>query len=182
MPIPSTDACAYSIRAWLPLGESRVTQEQISFLESLYRKHYDLMYEVALRIVKNPAKASDVVSETFLILILKISAVMNHEDPVKWLFTVLKNTALSEYRKSKVRKEISLDDAMIRGTEQEMIPFSEMLPKGLTAEEREILTLRLGEDLDYAEIAKRLHATESACRMKFSRARKRCAELLEQDA
>ena len=56
------------------------------------------MFEVALRIVKNPVKASDVVSDTFLILILKISTVMDHEDPVKWLFTVLKNNALGEYR------------------------------------------------------------------------------------
>lgn len=139
------------------------------------------MFEVALRIVKNSVKASDVVSDTFLILILKIPTVMNHEDPVKWLFTVLKNNALGEYRKSKVRKEVSLDDAIIRGKEQELIPFSEMLPKGLTSEERDILILRLGEDLDYAEIAKRLHSTESACRMKFSRAKKRCAELMERD-
>ena len=158
-----------------------MTQEQISFFEGLYRKHYDLMFEVALRIVKNPVKASDVVSDTFLILILKISTVMNHEDPVKWLFTVLKNNALGEHRKSKVRKEVSLDDAIIRGKEQELIPFSEMLPKGLTPEERNILLLRLGEDLDYAEIAKRLHTTESACRMKFSRAKKRCADLMEQE-
>lgn len=158
-----------------------MTQEQISFFEGLYRKHYDLMFEVALRIVKNPVKASDVVSDTFLILILKISTVMNHEDPVKWLFTVLKNNALGEHRKSKVRKEVSLDDAIIRGKEQELIPFSEMLPKGLTPEERNILILRLGEDLDYAKIAKRLHTTESACRMKFSRAKKRCADLMERD-
>lgn len=158
-----------------------MTQEQISFFENLYRKHYALMFEVALRIVKNSVKASDVVSDTFLILILKIPTVMNHEDPVKWLFTVLKNNALGEYRKSKVRKEVSLDDAIIRGKEQELIPFSEMLPKGLTSEERDILILRLGEDLDYAEIAKRLHSTESACRMKFSRAKKRCAELMERD-
>ena len=158
-----------------------MTQEQLSFFEGLYRKHYDLMFEVALRIVKNPVKASDVVSDTFLILILKISTVMDHEDPVKWLFTVLKNNALGEHRKSKVRKEVSLDDAIIRGKEQELIPFSEMLPKGLTPEERNILLLRLGEDLDYAEIAKRLHTTESACRMKFSRAKKRCADLMEQE-
>lgn len=158
-----------------------MTQEQIAFFEGLYRKHYELMFEVALRIVKNPVKASDVVSDTFLILILKIPTVMNHEDPVKWLFTVLKNNALGEYRKSKVRKEVSLDDAVIRGKDQELIPFSEMLPKGLTPEERNILILRLGEDLDYAEIAKRLHSTESACRMKFSRAKKRCAELMERD-
>lgn len=158
-----------------------MTQEQIAFFEGLYRKHYELMFEVALRIVKNPVKASDVVSDTFLILILKIPTVMNHEDPVKWLFTVLKNNALGEYRKSKVRKEVSLDDAVIRGKDQELIPFSEMLPKGLTPEERDILILRLGEDLDYAEIAKRLHTTESACRMKFSRAKKRCAELMERD-
>ena len=158
-----------------------MTQEQITFFEDLYRAHYGMMYQVALRVVKNPAKAADVVSDAFLILILKISAVMEHEEPVKWLYTVLKNCALGEYRKSKTHKEVSLEDTDIGSVEQEFIPIPDMLPQGLTAEEREILLLRLQEDLDYAEIAARLQLSESACRMRFSRARKHCADLMKRD-
>lgn len=50
-----------------------------------------MMYDVALRIVKNPEIAEDVVADTFLVLITKINAVIEHEQPVKWLFRVLKN-------------------------------------------------------------------------------------------
>ena len=35
----------------------------------------------------------------FLILILKISTLMIHEDPVKLLFTVLKSNTFGEYRR-----------------------------------------------------------------------------------
>ncbi len=53
-----------------------------------------MMYDVALRIVKNPEIAEDVVADAFLVLITKINAVIEHEQPVKWLFRVLKNNAL----------------------------------------------------------------------------------------
>ena len=56
------------------------------------------MYDVAMRIVKNPEIAEDVVADTFLVLITKINAVIQHEQPVKWLFRVLKNNALNERR------------------------------------------------------------------------------------
>ena len=38
-----------------------------------------MMYDVALRIVKNPEIAEDVVADTFLVLITKINAVIEHE-------------------------------------------------------------------------------------------------------
>ncbi len=155
-----------------------MTLEQISFFENLYQKHNERMFEVAVRIVKNPVTAADIVSETFLTLIMRINTVMKHKEPVKWLFSVLKNNALIEYRRTKNHRELPLDETVAQTSELEFIAFKDMLPNGLTPDEQLILSLRLNDNLEYSDIAKRMNITESTCRMRFSRARKHCAELL----
>ena len=55
-----------------------MTGNQIEFFDDIYRKYYKMMYDVALRIVKNPGIAEDVVADTFLVLITKINAVIEH--------------------------------------------------------------------------------------------------------
>ena len=72
-----------------------------------------------------------------------------------------------------------LEENILRTAEPELIPFSGMLPKGLSASEQRILTLRLAEDMDYSTISEILGISETACRSQYSRARRHCAELME---
>ena len=99
--------------------------------------------------------------------------------PVKWLFRVLKNNAISEYRAQCRHAAAPLEESILRAAEPELIPFSGMLPKGLSASEQRILTLRLAEDMDYSTISQKLGISETACRSQYSRARRHCAELME---
>ena len=154
-----------------------MTGNQIEFFDDIYRKYYKMMYDVALRIVKNPEIAEDVVADTFLVLITKINAVI--EQPVKWLFRVLKNNALNERRAQSAHSAVPLDEHIAVAAADNLTPFSGYLPNGLSEIEQKILTLRLSEDLEYVEIAQIMNMTENACRMQYSRARRRCAELLE---
>ena len=156
-----------------------MTGNQIEFFDDIYRKYYKMMYDVALRIVKNPEIAEDVVADTFLVLITKINAVIEHEQPVKWLFRVLKNNALNERRAQCSHSAVPLDEHLAVAAADNLIPFSGYLPNGLSEIEQKILTLRLSEDLEYIEIAKIMNMTENACRMQYSRARRHCAELFE---
>ena len=156
-----------------------MTGNQIEFFDDIYRKYYKMMYDVVLRIVKNPEIAEDVVADTFLVLITKINAVIEHEQPVKWLFRVLKNNALNERRAQSNHSAVPLDEHIAVAAADNLTPFSGYLPNGLSETEQKILTLRLSEDLEYVEIAKIMNMTENACRMQYSRARRRCAELLE---
>ncbi len=158
-----------------------MTSEQAQFLRKLYETHHDPMYYIAKRIVKDTATASDVVSQTFLDLILRIDAAMKYSDPVKWLYHVLKNNAIDEYRRMKRNTAVPLENVPAVTAEPEMISFEDLLPGELTSDERCILVLRIKESLDYTSIARRLGTSEGACRMKFSRARKRCAELMSRD-
>ena len=156
-----------------------MTQEQILFFEESYTKYYSMMVQTVLPIVGSRDIAEDIVADTFFILLAKINSVMEHEQPVKWLFRVLKNNAISEYRAQCRHAAAPLEESILRAAEPELIPFSGMLPKGLSASEQRILTLRLAEDMDYSTISEKLGISETACRSQYSRARRHCAELME---
>jgi len=130
--------------------------------------------------LQNQAAAEDMVSDTFLALIENIDQVSVHENPMKWLFTVLRNRTLNEIRKTQKHKECSLEEAFSASIEMGFDLFSHLLPNGLTTEERQLLCLRYEKDWEYAQIASLWNITESACRMRMSRAKKHCAELLQQ--
>lgn len=147
-----------------------MTQEQILFFEESYTKYYRMMVQTVLPIVGSRDIAEDIVADTFLILLAKINSVMEHEQPVKWLFRVLKNNAISEYRAQCRHAAAPLEESILRAAEPELIPFSGMLPKGLSASEQRILTLRLAEDMDYSTISEKLGISETACRSQYSRA------------
>ena len=151
-----------------------MTQKQILFFEELYTKYYSMMVQTVLPIVGGRDIAED-----FFILLARINSVMEHEQPVKWLFRVLKNNAISEYRAQCRHAAAPLEESILRAAEPELIPFSGMLPKGLSASEQRILTMRLAEDMDYSTISEILGISETACRSQYSRARRHCAELME---
>lgn len=157
-----------------------MTVEQEGFVRALYQEHHDALLSLAKRIVKDPEAAADAVSQAYLILILKIDSVMACRDPVKWLFHVCKNTAIDEYRRQR-RRALPLTAAEELGTDPEFLTFQDLLPEGLTEDEREILSLRIQQGMAYEEIAAIMHATSAACRMKYSRAKKHCADLMRQE-
>lgn len=158
-----------------------MTPEQNKFLEKLYSDQYKLMYYVARRILRNPTAAADVVSETFCILTAEIERTMTCDNPVGFSFRILRNCAFNELRKRKIHAEIPLERAVDTSVESEWLSVPDLLPSGLTSEEKEVLLLRLEQKLPYTEIAAHLRLTESACRMRFSRARARCVQLLRKE-
>lgn len=157
-----------------------MTQEQILFFEESYTKYYRMMVQTVLPIVGSRDIAEDIVADTFLILLAKINSVMEHEQPVKWLFRVLKNNAISEYRAQCRHAAAPLEESILRAAEPELIPFSGMLPKGLfrvrTAHSDPAAPLRTWTIPSFKE---KLGISETACRSQYSRARRHCAELME---
>ena len=133
-----------------------MTQEQILFS----RNHIQVLQDDGAdrsAHCRQPRYCRGHCADTFLILLAKINSVMEHEQPVKWLFRVLKNNAISEYRAQCRHAAAPLEESILRAAEPELIPFSGMLPKGLSASEQRILTMRLAEDMDYSTIRKTRH-------------------------
>ncbi len=153
-----------------------MTPEQEELIQALYQEHRADMLLVAARIAGESA-APDIVSQAFLAAILKIDTLSECGDPSRWLFHVLKNLSIDEYRRVRLHPAVSLESLPEAAAAAE-ISFQSLLPEGLSAEERQILTLRVEQEMDYAVIAEVLGSTPGACRMRFTRAKRRCAELL----
>ena len=116
-----------------------MTQEQILFFEESYTKYYRMMVQTVLPIVGSRDIAEDIVADTFLILLAKINSVMEHEQPVKWLFRVLKNNALNERRAQSNHSAVPLDEHIAVAAADNLTPFSGYLPNGLSETEQKIL-------------------------------------------
>lgn len=152
----------------------------LSAFDVLYTAHVDSIYRYLYRRTLNRMTAEDLASTTFLKALEKIDAY----DPAKgrfggWVMTIAKNVLTDHYRGLKPHADIddvwdlrsdddvagNLDD---REAHKELRDALGKLPK----DKREIVLLRVWEDLSYAEIAALTGKTEGNCKVIFSRAMK----------
>lgn len=148
------------------------------FFEKMYLENSKKMFHVCLSIVQNREVANELVSETFLTLWTHINTIMQYQNPVSWLYMVLRRQAIDAVRTSKLHAEVPLEEADKQGVEQNFFSFPTLLPARLNDEDRQLLIWRYDQGLEYSEIAELLSISDAACRMRVKRARERCASLL----
>lgn len=156
-------------------------KKDLDFFEELYRNYYEKLFRVAKNMVKSDAVAEELTHETYVILLTQVREIRSHPSPLGWLHKVLTNLALNELRKQKRHCEIPLDDVSEIGEEQSMISFVDTLPNGLKAAEKDILKLRYQDQLSSIEIAQHLGISHELSRTRLHRAKKHCAQLMEQE-
>lgn len=135
----------------------------------LYNSKYNLVFSVALRIVKDHARAQEVVQETMIKLYKQDNYEELRERIDPWLACVCKNNALkairNDYRSTPfdtVAQDVHSFDAspveLIMNREiksDDLAAIANALAK-LTPREREIIQLRYYKNMKYDEIAKTL--------------------------
>jgi RNA polymerase sigma-70 factor (ECF subfamily) len=141
------------------------------------------MYNVALRLVGNPADAEDVMQESFLNAFRKIDTYQGKVSFGAWLKRIVINRSLDYLKKRRVKfEEVNERSA---GTEDEdsgyhepdmkmIIRAIQSLPDGY----RVVLSLHLIEGYDHEEISQILNISNSASRTQYMRARNKLKELL----
>lgn len=158
----------------------------LSAFDVLYTTHIDAIYRYLYRRTLHRMTAEDLASTAFLKALEKIDAF----DPTKghfggWVMTIAKNVLTDHYRALRPSTDIedvwdlqsdddvvqSLDD---RESHKELREALKQLPK----DKREIVLLRIWEDLSYAEIAALTGKSEGNCKVIFSRAMKDLRTLL----
>lgn len=77
---------------------SVLTPEEERFLEELFRSEYKKMLSLAIRKLRNAQNAEDIVQDTFTVALLKIKELISNPNPKGWLYVVLKNKIMHEYR------------------------------------------------------------------------------------
>jgi RNA polymerase sigma-70 factor, ECF subfamily len=143
----------------------------------LYDLYAEKIYRFVYYKVFNKELAEDIVSDVFMKALERIDS-FDAEKGVfsAWLYRIARNTVIDRYRTRK--PTIDIDDIFDLGVNErfeEKIDARDTLEKisqyleVLSPKQREIVTLRIWEELPYSEIAQIVDATEGSVKMTFSR-------------
>jgi len=143
----------------------------------LYDKHIRTIYNFVFYKTKNKDVAEDLTSQTFLKALNKIQSVDPTRPFVSWLYKIAQNTVFDHYRS--LRHTETIHDVWDIADEENGIQVldneydARRVQKyigSLSGIERDIIFMRLWEELSYKDIAEIMGKTESNCKVIFSRA------------
>ncbi len=157
--------------------------------ETLVVQYQSQVYNLCLRMTGNPDDAADVAQEAFLKVWKHLDSFHFDSSFSTWLYRLASNCCLDFLRSQKRRPTVSLtvenedeeeqvlDIADTAPTPEERTIAHEekeqlrMAMSQLDDEQRQILTLRVVNDLSYSEIADILEVKEGTVKSRLSRAR-----------
>lgn len=156
----------------------------------LYTLYHVAMYNTALRIVRDPDDAEDVMQEAFLKAFAKLKTFRGEVSFGAWMKRIVINKSLDFLRLKK--EQLSLDEI----GEIEEVPDDQPVSLVTThmAEEikeaiyslpegyRIVLSLILLEGYDHEEVSEILHISNATSRTQYHRAKKKLVELLKKSA
>jgi len=160
----------------------RVREDSIDAYETLYRRYGSRLYRVAYLRLGSTQLAEEVAADTLFLLWRKRGAISIPEGAslYPWLFVCCGNLCFNA-SKSRIRYHQLLsemiDNAATIGTESSAM-FADKTTTadivialtGLSLADREIILLRVVEDLSYDEVASILGVSQSTARTRLSRA------------
>lgn len=171
-----------------------IKEGQINFYAILIERYEKKILSFTLHLLRSynmEAYAEDICQETFYKAFKSLKTFRDEEATFStWLYTIARNTALSELRKTK-HIEVSLEDAVSNPQVSSMLlPEQELLKNekvqkvrdainNLPEKQRSALILREYEQLDYKEIAQILESTVSSVKSLLFRARNSIKDQLE---
>jgi RNA polymerase sigma-70 factor (ECF subfamily) len=165
-------------------GESvgRPPDESRQRFEEIYEAHYAAIARYALRRTSSADDAVDVVSETFLTAWRRLGDVPDGDRTRLWLYAVARRVLANVHRGSARRERLAerlrtsfTEVAADRPDEREEVRAAFA---GLSAADRELLSLTAWEGLSPTEIATVLGCTRGTVRVRLHRARRRLARRL----
>jgi len=127
-----------------------------------------------VQIINSWSEAEDMAQETYIRAWQKRSSYKGTASILTWHMAIARRVCIDRLRSLKRMKTVELD-ALNSTTDyciNTKIDVDRALQK-LTADERIILYLRVGEDLPFEEIAKILNRTPAACRKRFQRSKEK---------
>lgn len=147
----------------------------------LYDQYIKKIYAFVYAKTGHRETAEDLVSQTFFKALDSIDKFKFDGQGTfqSWLYTIARNLIIDNYRRQK--NDIDINDCWdLAGKENSAIDFDakekifeikKYLSK-LKPEQREIIIMRIWQEMSYAEIAEATEKSEAACKMTFSRAMK----------
>ena len=130
------------------------------------------LYRVAFRLLGSREEAEDAVQDLFIKVLSRADGLDRINDPQAWCLTVLRNLCIDRLRARDRQRTVAIQDNL---PEEEAAERSTRLEQSLRAvralpeKSRELLRLRLVEDLSYEEISRQTGISSPALRVAFYR-------------
>lgn len=85
--------------------------EEMSFFETELKAILDRLYGAALRLTRDKTDAEDLVADAVTRGLEKLDTLMDRENFRGWMFRILTNTFISNYRKQSIRETLVYDES-----------------------------------------------------------------------
>jgi RNA polymerase sigma-70 factor (ECF subfamily) len=157
-------------------------------MQALFSRHHVRVYRFALRLVRNPTIAEDVISEVFLDVWRQAGRFEGRSTVSTWLLSIARFKALSAVRRN---REQELDDDLAETIEDPSDdPEVDLQKKDkgsvlracltkLSAEHREVVDLVYYHEKSVEEVAEIVGIPEATVKTRMFYARKKLGELLK---
>jgi len=177
----------------------RVHRGDVNAFEDLVIANQRSIYNLCLRMTKNPDDAYDLSQEAFIRAYNNLTSFKGESSFSAWLYRLASNICIDFLRREKRRDSASLTYVDDSGVIQELeIPDARFQPEtaleqrqmaaeiqrglnALTEEHRNILVMREVEGLRYDEIAEVLGVSHGTVKSRISRARQSLVKFLSAD-
>ncbi|MCL5775342.1 MAG: RNA polymerase sigma factor [Patescibacteria group bacterium] len=152
-------------------------QGDTSAFGELYDAYFEKLYSFIYYRTHHRQTAEDVVGQAFLRAWEKIGSYNPQKARFStWLFQIARNLLVDHYRKTAPTQNIESawdigSDAGLEADAETALLIGKIKPHldKLSPQQKQVLIMRIWEDLPYSEIAQILGTSEAACKMAFSR-------------
>lgn len=171
------------------LIKSALEGDMQSFEELIYQ-YEKKVYNVALRVFKNPEDAKDISQDVFIKIYKNLDKFDNKSSFSTWLYRITTNTCIDELRKRKGKETVSIDNDIEDDegkfkrefADNEPTPEEKVISKEgeseiiksmntLSDEHRTIIVMRDIQGLSYTEISEIIGVSIGTVKSRISRAR-----------
>lgn len=158
----------------------------------LVNRYKDLVYTLALRMLKNKEEAEEVSQDTFIKVFKSLNKFKGDSKFSTWIYRVTYNSCLDNIKKNKkyhndvaideytFNKLDTLDNALDHIIKEEKSVLIKNCINKLPEDSSALLTLFYFEELSLDEISQIIHVEPNTVKVKLFRARKKLAVILEQ--
>ena len=158
----------------------------------LVDRYKDLVFSLALKMVKNREEAEEVAQDTFIKVFKSLSQFKGDSKFATWIYKVTYNTCLDRLKKQKREQQVvsidefntnqikSIDNALDKMENEEREKAIQDCIQLLPADDAFLLTLFYFEEQSLEEIAKVIGLTANNVKVKLFRSRKKLTSILKE--
>lgn len=152
----------------------------------IYDRHVRTIYNFIFYKTFHKETAEDLTSLTFFKALKNIGTFDTSRPMLSWLYKIAHNSVLDHYRSARQSEDIddfwdiSAEDEDVVGSidDKERIRLVKSELKKLSSLERDIILMRVWQELPYKEIAEIVGKSEANCKMIYSRSIKKLKSMI----